>query len=228
MDEIMAIAAKHRLSVIEDACQAHGAAIGGRKCGAFDIGCFSFYPTKNMTTSEGGIVTTNDTMVAERARMIRSHGSKVRYYHEMLGFNLRMTDISAAIGLAQLKHIDHYDDMRIANALRLNEKLSGIDGIVTPEITPGCRHVFHQYTVRVTLDFGLSRDEVIRKLTEAGIGTGVYYPVPIHKQTYYRSLGYDDYLPVSERLSKEVLSLPVHPAVTPDEIDLIADTIRRL
>jgi dTDP-4-amino-4,6-dideoxygalactose transaminase len=146
----------------------------------------------------------------------------------MLGFNLRMTDISAAIGLAQLKHIDHYDDMRIANALRLNEKLGGIDGIVTPEITPGCRHVFHQYTVRVTPGFGMSRDEVIRKLTDAGIGTGVYYPVPIHKQTYYRSLGYDESLPVSERLAKEVVSLPVHPSVTPEDIDFIAATIRRL
>jgi dTDP-4-amino-4,6-dideoxygalactose transaminase len=228
MDEIMAIAKKHRLSVIEDACQAHGAAIGGRKCGSFDIGCFSFYPTKNMTTSEGGMLTTNDGMIAEMARMIRSHGSKVRYYHEMLGFNLRMTDISAAIGLAQLKHIDRYDDMRIANARRLNEKLAGIRGIITPCIAEGCRHVFHQYTIRVTPEFGMSRDEVAKKLAEAGIGTGVYYPVPIHKQTYYRNLGYEDHLPVSERLSKEVLSLPVHPAVTPEDIDHIAETIRRL
>jgi dTDP-4-amino-4,6-dideoxygalactose transaminase len=215
--------------VVEDCAQAHGAERSGKRAGSFGlVGCFSFYPTKNMTTSEGGILTTNDASVAEKARMIRSHGSKVRYYHEMLGFNLRMTDISAAIGLAQLKHVDHYDDMRIANALRLNEKLAGIEGIVTPEITPGCRHVFHQYTIRVTPGFGMSRDEVIRKLTDAGIGTGVYYPVPIHKQSYYRSLGYDDNLPVSERLSREVLSLPVHPSVTPEEIDLIAETIRRL
>jgi dTDP-4-amino-4,6-dideoxygalactose transaminase len=228
MDEIMAIAEKHGLSVIEDACQAHGATINGRKCGSFDIGCFSFYPTKNMTTSEGGMLTTDDSTVAEMARMIRSHGSKVRYYHEMLGFNLRMTDISAAIGLAQLKHIDHYDDLRIANAIRLNEKLRGIRGIVTPTIASGCRHVFHQYTIRVTPDFGMSRDGLIKKLTEAGIGTGIYYPVPIHKQTYYRSLGYDDHLPVSEQLAQEVVSLPVHPAVTPEDIDLNAETIRRL
>ncbi len=228
MDRIMDIAKKHRLSVIEDACQAHGASYDDKKCGAFDVGCFSFYPTKNMTTSEGGIITTNDTMVADRARMIRSHGSKVRYYHEMLGYNLRMTDISAAIGLAQLNHIDHYDDMRIANALRLNEKLSGIKGIVTPAIPEGCRHVFHQYTVRVTPEFGMSRDQLVKKLADAGIGSAVYYPVPIHLQTYYRSLGYDDRMPVSEMLAKEVLSLPVHPSVTPEEIDLIADTIRRL
>ncbi|MGA9139230.1 MAG: DegT/DnrJ/EryC1/StrS family aminotransferase, partial [Methanocella sp.] len=135
---------------------------------------------------------------------------------------------SAAIGLAQLNHIDHYDDMRIANALRLNEKLSGIKGIVTPAIPEGCRHVFHQYTVRVTPEFGMSRDQLVKKLADAGIGSAVYYPVPIHLQTYYRSLGYDDRMPVSEMLAKEVLSLPVHPSVTPEEIDLIADTIRRL
>jgi perosamine synthetase len=228
MDEIMAIAKKHRLSVIEDACQAHGASLGDRKCGSFDVGCFSFYPTKNMTTSEGGIITTNDAMVAERARMIRSHGSKVRYYHEILGYNLRMTDISAAIGLAQLKHIDHYDNARIANAMRLNERLNGTKGIITPTVPDGCRHVFHQYTIRVTPEFGMTRDQLVKKLADAGIGSAVYYPVPIHQQTYYRSLGYDDRMPVSEMLSKEVISLPVHPSVTPEEIDVIADTIRRL
>jgi perosamine synthetase len=228
MDEIMAIAKKHRLSVIEDACQAHGASLGDRKCGSFDVGCFSFYPTKNMTTSEGGIITTNDAMVAERARMIRSHGSKVRYYHEILGYNLRMTDISAAIGLAQLKHIDHYDNARIANAMRLNERLNGTKGIITPTVPDGCRHVFHQYTIRVTGEFGMTRDQLVKKLADAGIGSAVYYPVPIHQQTYYRSLGYDDRMPVSEMLSKEVISLPVHPSVTPEEIDVIADTIRRL
>ncbi|HUL61728.1 MAG TPA: DegT/DnrJ/EryC1/StrS family aminotransferase [Methanocella sp.] len=228
MDEIMAIAERHKLSVIEDACQAHGAALHGRRCGSFDIGCFSFYPTKNMTTSEGGIITTDDAVVAEKSRMIRSHGSKVRYYHDMLGFNLRMTDISAAIGLAQIKHLDEYDDRRIANATLLNEQLSGIKGIVTPSVVPGCRHVFHQYTVRVTPDFRMVRDEAIRRLNEAGIGTGVYYPVPIHLQSLYRSLGYDEHRPVSEMLAKEVISLPVHPSVSPADIHTIAGTIRRL
>jgi perosamine synthetase len=228
MDEIMAIAKKHRLSVIEDACQAHGASLSGRKCGSFDVGCFSFYPTKNMTTSEGGIITTDDAVVADRARMIRSHGSKVRYYHEMLGYNLRMTDISAAIGLVQLKHVDHYDDRRIANAMMLNERLDGIKGIITPTVADGCRHAFHQYTIRITPEFGMSRDQLIKKLADAGIGSAIYYPVPIHMQTLYRNLGYDDRMPVSEMLAKEVISLPVHPSVTPEEIDVIADTIRRL
>jgi perosamine synthetase len=228
MDEITAIAGRHGLSVIEDACQAHGASLNGRRCGSFDVGCFSFYPTKNMTTSEGGIITTDDAAVVEKARMIRSHGSKVRYYHDMLGFNLRMTDISAAIGLAQLKHVDEYDDARIANAMRLNEHLGDIKGIITPSIAPGCRHVFHQYTIRVTPDFRMVRDEAIRRLNEAGIGTGVYYPVPIHLQTLYRSLGYADHMPVSEMLANEVISLPVHPAVAPGDINMIAETIRRL
>jgi len=228
MDEIMAIAAKHSLRVIEDACQAHGAALDGKRCGSFDMGCFSFYPTKNMTTSEGGMLTTDDAAVAEKARMLRSHGSKVRYYHEMLGFNLRMTDISAAIGLAQLRKVDRYNDLRIGNAQQLNDKLQGIRGIVTPATRPGCKHVFHQYTIRITPEFGMSRDEVVRQLNAAGIGTGIYYPVPIHLQQLYRDLGYNESHPVSERLSEEVISLPVHPSVTPQEIDLIADAIRRL
>jgi dTDP-4-amino-4,6-dideoxygalactose transaminase len=192
------------------------------------MGCFSFYPTKNMTTSEGGMLTTDDAAVAEKARMLRSHGSKVRYYHEMLGFNLRMTDISAAIGLAQLRKVDRYNDLRIGNAQRLNDKLQGIRGIVTPATRPGCKHVFHQYTIRITPEFGMSRDEVVRRLNAAGIGTGIYYPVPIHLQQLYRDLGYNESHPVSERLSEEVISLPVHPSVTPQEIDLIADAIRRL
>jgi perosamine synthetase len=228
MDEIMAIAAKHGLRVIEDACQAHGATLDGKRCGSFDMGCFSFYPTKNMTTSEGGMLTTDDAAVAEKARMLRSHGSKVRYYHEMLGFNLRMTDISAAIGLAQLRKVDRYNDLRIGNAQRLNDKLQGIKGIVTPATRPGCHHVFHQYTIRVTPGFGMSRDEAVRRLNAAGIGTGIYYPVPIHLQQLYRDLGYDESHPVSEMLAGEVISLPVHPSVTPQEIDTIADAIRGL
>ena len=227
MDEIMAIARRHGLSVIEDACQAHGAAIGGRKCGSFDLGCFSFYPTKNMTTSEGGMLTTDDGAVAEKARMLRSHGSRVRYYHELLGFNLRMTDICAAIGLAQLRKIDGYDEQRIANARLLTEKLQGIPGIVPPAVRAGCRHVFHQYTIRVTEAFGPSRDALAAQLAAAGIGTGVYYPVPIHKQQLYQDLGYAENHPVSERLAAEVLSLPVHPSVTPGEIAFIAEAIRR-
>ncbi|CAJ37090.1 DegT/DnrJ/EryC1/StrS family aminotransferase [Methanocella arvoryzae] len=228
METIMDLARDHGLAVIEDACQAHGASVNGRKCGSFDVGCFSFYPTKNMTTSEGGMITSDDREFDARARMIRSHGSRVRYYHEMLGFNLRMTDISAAIGLAQLRKIEEYNEKRIANASRLSQQLQGIKGIVTPVVRPGHRHVFHQYTLRITPDFHLSRDEVVRRLGDAGIGSAVYYPVPVHRQQLYQEMGYTDSFPVSEMLSGQVISLPVHPSVTPEEIDFIAATIRRL
>ncbi len=225
MTAIMEIANDHGIPVIEDSCQAHGASCNGKMAGSFDTGCFSFYPTKNMTTSEGGIITSDDSSFIERAKMIRSHGSKVRYYHEMLGFNLRMTDISAAIGLAQLKKIDYYNERRIENAELMTEKLSGIKGIVTPTIRPGYRHVFHQYTIRITDEFTMPRDAVINKLNLAGIGTMVYYPIPIHLQPYYQELGYKESHPVAERAAKEVLSLPIHPSVSYEDIDFIANTI---
>lgn len=228
MDLIMDLAEDHGLAVIEDACQAHGASIHGKKAGSFDVGCFSFYPTKNMTTSEGGMITSDDRAFDDKARMLRSHGSRIRYYHELLGFNLRMTDISAAIGLAQMKKIDDYNNRRISNAALLTEKLQGIPGIVVPSVRPGYRHVFHQYTIKVTPDFHLSRDEVIQRLNAAGIGTGVYYPVPIHQQQLYRELGFADSCPVSEMLSQQVISLPVHPSVTEQDIDFIARAIRGL
>lgn len=228
MDLIMDLAEDHGLAVIEDACQAHGASIHGKKAGSFDVGCFSFYPTKNMTTSEGGMITSDDRAFDDKARMLRSHGSRIRYYHELLGFNLRMTDISAAIGLAQMKKIDDYNNRRISNAALLTEKLQGIPGIVVPSVRPGYRHVFHQYTIKVTPDFHLSRDEVIQRLNAAGIGTGVYYPVPIHQQQLYLELGFVDSCPVSEMLSQQVISLPVHPSVTEQDIDFIARAIRGL
>ncbi len=228
MDAIGDIARRHGLAVIEDACQAHGATCNGRKAGSFDTGCFSFYPTKNMTTSEGGIITTNDKDFADKARMVKSHGSKVRYYHEMLGFNLRMTDISAAIGVAQLGKVDSYNGRRIENARLLSDLLHGVNGIVTPTVKPGYSHVFHQYTIRVTDEFHLSRDEAMKRLGEAGIGSSIYYPLPIHQQPFYREIGYSESHPVSEKLAKEVLSLPVHPSVTGEDIHFIADTIRGL
>jgi len=226
MKAIMELAEDYNLSVIEDACQAHGAEYHGKKAGSFDIGCFSFYPTKNMTTGEGGIITSNDARLVEKARMIRSHGSKVRYYHEMLGFNLRMTDIGAAIGLAQLKKIDDHNEKRIKNATYLNDKLSGVNGIITPASKQGCKHVYHQYTIRVTKEFGMSRDDFVKKLNEEGIGTGIYYPIPIHKQPFYQSLGYNGKYAVSEKLSKEVVSLPIHPSITLRDLEYISNTIR--
>jgi dTDP-4-amino-4,6-dideoxygalactose transaminase len=178
-----------------------------------------------MTTSEGGMITSDDAKLIEKAIMIRSHGSKIRYYHDILGFNLRMTDISAAIGLAQLKKVDSYNDRRIKNAMYYNEKLKGLEGIVTPMIKPGCKHVFHQYTIRLTEKFRKNRDETVDILNRAGIGTGIYYPLPIHQQRLYKEIGYDESHPVSEELSKRVISLPVHPSVTEKDIDRVVEVL---
>ena len=218
-----------KIHIIDDACQAHGAIYKGRKVGSIGAAaCFSFYPTKNMTTGEGGIITTNDSKVAEKARMLRAHGMKVRYYHEMLGYNFRMTDIGAAIGLSQLKKVEEFNERRVRNAAMLTRGLNGIDGIITPVTRPGCRHVFHQYTVRITREFGVSRDDVVKALTDRGIGAGVFYPLPIHMQPLYRQLGYNEHLPVSEMLSTQVVSLPVHPSVTEADIREMTSVIRGL
>jgi dTDP-4-amino-4,6-dideoxygalactose transaminase len=216
MEAMAEIAEDHDLVLIEDACQAHGATYNGKKAGSFGTGAFSFYPTKNMTTSEGGIITTNSEETAEKARMIRAHGSKQRYLHEMLGYNLRMTDISAAIGMVQLKRLPDYIEARQRNAKMLNEGLKSVDGIECPVVRENCGHVFHQYTIRTR-----NRDQLADYLKEKGIGSGIYYPIPIHRQPYYKELGYNDTLMVTEKASREVLSLPVHPGVTRDDINTI-------
>lgn len=216
MDAIMDVAERHDLVVIEDACQAHGAAYKGKRAGAFGSGTFSLYPTKNMTSAEGGMITTNDNEVAENCRVIRQHGMRRRYYHDELGFNFRMTDVHAAIGLAQLGKLEHFNEQRIANAQYFTEHLNGVE---TPEVPPGYHHVFHQYTVRVPDG---RRDALAAHLKQNGVGTGIYYPVPIHQQTYYvNELGYDVTLPVAETACEEVLSLPVHPALSQEDLETI-------
>ncbi len=222
MEAIMDIAARHGLVVIEDAAQAHGASINGKKVGSFGAGCFSFYPTKNITTAEGGMVTTDDDQVAEKVRLLRNHGMKRRYYHDFLGYNFRMTDLQAALGLAQLAKLEDFNEKRIANARYLTEHLR--DVIITPQVKGGHRHVFHQYTIRVNE----KRDWMVEQLRERGIGTGIYYPLPVHKQPVYQELGYTDHLPVAEAMSRKVLSLPVHPALSQAELDRIVETVVQL
>ena len=218
MEAIMDIAVRHGLVVIEDACQAHGASVKGRKVGTFGTGCFSFYPTKNITTAEGGIVTTNDDQIADRARLIRNHGQRERYYHESIGYNFRMTEIQAAIGVVQLGKLEPFTAARRANAAYLTQRLKGVR---TPHEAPGYRHVYHQYTVRVTND----RDRLAKHLRERGIATGIYYPLPVHRQVAYQRLGYSDHLPVAEGACCEVLSLPVHPALTSEDLDHIVQGV---
>ncbi|HUW95859.1 MAG TPA: DegT/DnrJ/EryC1/StrS family aminotransferase [Anaerolineae bacterium] len=221
MDAIMQIAESHGLAVIEDACQAHGAAIRGQKVGSFGTGCFSFYPSKNMTTAEGGMITTDDDEIAERTRLIRNHGQSETYHHVAPGYNFRMTELQAALGLVQLDKLPEWTRKRIENASYLSERLSNVP---TPQVREGYLHVYHQYTVRVERD----RDVALEKLAEAGIGARVYYPLPVHQQPFYRRLGFEDSLPVAERMSEQVLSLPVHPALTQEDLDRIASEVARL
>jgi len=218
MEPIMELAHRHGLVVIEDACQAHGASIKGRPVGSFGTGCFSFYPTKNITTAEGGIITTDDPELADRARLIRSHGQRQRYYHETIGYNFRMTEIQAAIGLVQLEKLEHFTTLRRQNAAYLSGRLRDV---VLPYEAEGWRHVYHQYTIRVPD----GRDRLAEHLRKRGIGTGVYYPVPVHQQAVYQGLGYRDSLPVAEKTCQEVLSLPVHPALAQGELQQIVEGV---
>jgi perosamine synthetase len=225
MKALQDIAEDHNLAIIEDACQAHGAEYYGKKVGSFGIGTFSFYPTKNMTTGEGGIITTNESHIENIVRMIRSHGSKQRYLHEILGYNFRMTDISAAIGIAQLKKLDQFNQKRRANARYLSAGLKNLRGIELPTVKQDCIHVFHQYTIRVTDECPIDRNSMIKKIEDHNIGTGVYYPIPIHKQPFYKELGYEDELEQTEIAAKQVISLPVHPGLSHDDLDHIINTI---
>ncbi len=218
IEAIMEVAARHGLAVIEDACQAHGATVQGRKVGTFGVGCFSFYPTKNITTAEGGIITTDDPELADRAQLLRNHGQRERYYHETIGYNFRMTEIQAAIGSVQLHKIEQFTAARRANAAYLASRL---EGVVTPYEAPGCRHVYHQYVIRVPQ----GRDTLAEHLQRHGIATGIYYPLPVHKQVAYQRLGYRDHLPVAEKASREVLSLPVHPALTREDLERIVEGV---
>lgn len=227
MGEIMRIAKKYHLVVIEDACQAHGASIEGKKVGSFGTGCFSFYPTKNMTTGEGGMITTNNKKIAEKAKLLRNHGMKKRYYHDILGFNFRMTDIAAAIGLAQLKKLEKFNKKRISNAKFFNRNIK-TEGIILPKVKKGYRHVFHQYTIRITNKRSKSRKEIIKILNENEIGSAIYYPMPVYKQKLYKNLGYKDYLPLVEKFSQEVLSLPIHPSVMKKALKKIASILNNL
>jgi perosamine synthetase len=221
METIMNLARRHDLVVVEDACQAHGAAIRGQKVGSFGTGCFSFYPSKNMTTAEGGMITTDDDEIAEAARLLRNHGQSQLYHHVAPGYNFRMTELQAALGLVQLKRLPEWTQKRRKNASYLSERLSNV---VKPQVKEGYEHVFHQYTVRVSQD----RDGALERLAKAGIGARVYYPLPVHQQPLYRDLGFDDSLPVAERMSREVLSLPVHPGLTEEELDKIVSEVSKL
>ena len=244
MEKISALCKKHQLILIEDAAQAHGAEYQGnsaetqvKKVGSFGTGCFSFYATKNMTTGEGGMITTNDDVLATQLRKLISHGSERKYFHDTLGYNYRMTDIAAAIGIAQLKKLPEYTKKRKENAAYFTAYLKNVPGIVTPQASSDhlkvsafhvfpTSHVFHQYTLRVTPAFSKTRDELLTYLDSQGIGSAVFYPLPIHKQKAYAAYAHLSF-PVAEKAAQEVLSLPVHPALTQEDLSCIIQAVRR-
>jgi perosamine synthetase len=223
MDPINKIAEDHDLVVIEDAAQAHGALYNNKKTGSLgDMGCFSFYPTKNMTTSEGGMITTDNKEMADTARILRAHGESERYTHVTLGYNFRMTDIAAAIGVVQLKKLDKFNEKRIENASFLTSKINNINGIKAPYVTDNVKHVFHQYTVRVDKS---KRDQLIDFLKINGIGTGIHYPKPIYQQKLYQEMGFNVKCIEAENASLEVLSLPIHPSLKQEDLEVIVNVL---
>ncbi|MFA5772373.1 MAG: DegT/DnrJ/EryC1/StrS family aminotransferase [Thermoplasmata archaeon] len=217
MDRIMEIAKKHDLAIIEDACQAHGAEFNGKRVGAFgDCGCFSFYPTKNMTTGEGGMITTNNEKIAEKTRLLREHGQKARYEHVMVGYNYRLTDIHAAVGIEQLKKLEGFNKKRIENAKILSKGVQ--ERVEVPYVPPNTRHVYHQYTIKVK-----NRDELKEKLAKDGVSTGIYYPKLIYQ--YPPMNKYAMKTKVAEGMVNEVISLPVHPSLSRADLDKIIESV---
>lgn len=228
MDAIKAVATKRKIPVIEDACQAIGAARHGMKAGTLgDVGCFSFFPSKNLGGfGDGGLMTTNDPMLAESLAMLRVHGSRVRYVHELIGMNSRLDALQAAVIRVKLNYLDQWTKGRQRNAARYDQlfKAAKLEGRITsPVIELGNEHVFNQYTIRAQ-----RRDELRAYLKDKGIGTEVYYPIPLHLQSCYQSLGHHKgAFPVSEQASEEVLSLPVYAELTEAQQTYVVDTIRQ-
>ncbi len=217
------LAKRYGVALIEDCAQAHGAAIDGRRVGTFgDVAAFSFYPTKNMTTCEGGMVTTSDAALARRVRLLVDPRGEQEYAYEVIGFNYRMMEIAGAIGLVQLSALEERNDRRRANAARLSAGLEGLGWIAPPSEPPGYRHVYHQYTVRVPGQ----RDALAAHLSQTGVSARVYYPSLVPHTPAYLRRGFGGSYPNAERLTAEVLSLPVHPALVPSEIDAVVEAVR--
>ena len=218
----------HNLTLIEDAAQAHGAMYNGERTGGFgQFGCFSFYATKNMTTGEGGMVTTNEKVFAERLRLLINHGQSEKYLHTRIGYNYRLTDIAAAIGIVQLKKLEKFNNRRRKNAEYLDTHLK-VKGLLTPFVLPGIHHVYHQYVISLTNEFPLKRADFIDYLKSKGIGSAVHYPLPIHHQPVYAVANEPDPCPVSTRLASSVLSLPVHPLLDQKELAYICEVINKV
>jgi len=225
MNPIMKIARKYNLKVIEDACQAHGAEYKGKKVGSIgDAGCFSFYPSKNLGAfGDGGMVVTNGNEIAQKIKMLRDHGQIKKYEHLVEGYNSRLDEIQAAILRVKLKRLDEWNKLRRKNASIYNDLLEDVDEVVMPLEAEYAKHVYHLYVIRTH-----RRDELQDWLKSKGIGTGLHYPIPLHLQRAYEYLGYKEGdFPVAEECAKQILSLPMFPELTQEEIEKVVTEIKR-
>ena len=224
MDPILDFARHHGLYVIEDAAQAHGAEYKGRRVGTLgDAACFSFYPGKNLGAfgEAGAVVTANETL-KERIQVLRDHGQVRKYHHSLVGWNGRMDGIQAAVLRVKLRHLEAGNELRRSHARSYNRMFRGLDELITPVEAKNVRHVYHVYAIRVQ-----QRDEVMRQLTESGIGCGVHYPVPVHLQEAYRDLGYQPgSFPIAEQSAREFVSLPMFPELSNDQIEAVAAAMK--
>jgi perosamine synthetase len=224
MDAILKLKKKYKFKLIEDACQAHGAEFKGKKAGSFgDAAAFSFYATKNMTTGEGGITLTGDASADKYARQVINHGRDGHSVFTVLGYNYRMTNIAAALGIAQLEQLEARTEKRISNAGKYNEAFKNLSYIKIPAVPLKCRHVFHQYTIRVKAQ---KRGEFMEYLKSNGVGSGIYYDCVLYNQPYYKKLGYKSGLcPQAEQAAKEAVSLPVHPSLSKADVAKIIKVV---
>ena len=227
MTALAALAERHGLALFEDAAQAHGATWEGRQVGTFGVfGAFSLYPTKNMTSGEGGMVTTSDAELARRVRLLRNQGMEKRYANEVVGLNNRMTDIHAALGRVQLGKLPAWTERRRANAAFLDQALGGSARVVAPPTAPGARPVHHQYTIRLSGATAQRRDRFVQALREDWqVGSGVFYPVPNHRLPSLAGFAPGLDLPETERAAREVVSLPVHPALSHADLERVAEAV---
>ncbi len=226
MTGIMKIVKRFNLNLIEDCAQAVGAEFYGKKTGTFGLmGTFSFYATKNMSTGEGGMVVCNSKKLKNSLKCFINHGSVKKYVHNFLGYNYRLTNVAAALGICQLQKIEKFNQKRIHNAAFISRALRKLDWLILPGVPRGYKHVFHQYTVRIKK--GVRREHLIEFLKREGIETGIFYPRPVYSQVLYKKLGYRLFLPEVEKVSREVVSLPVHPALNQTDLDRVVEAITK-
>lgn len=225
MDPILKIARRHGIWVVEDACQAHGATYHGKRAGSLgDIGCFSFYPGKNLGAfGEGGAVVTDNEELARKIQMLRDHGQARKYYHDVVGWNARMDGIQGAVLEIKLKHLEAYNRARRQHAEHYRSLLNGVPDLILPRERPESRHVYHLFVVRVP-----DRDRILKEMADCGVACGIHYPIPVHLQAAYRSLGLErGAFPVTEQCADEVLSLPMFPELTGSQVETVARELKK-